>query len=278
MYRSPTATRVRRDSFALPASFRGEIRHQRSDHHGGFSWPCSLQPARHHQQHRIAIDQPAAGRNEQRSIAVAIERNAEIRFARLHRGRQATSRCTAPQPSLMFVPVGAALMTSARRQVLSSNAGSDFAHRAIRAIDDDANAGQPLGPAEMRQQQFLIYRFGQSAVVRALTLRDRGIASTSCTCRFRLQEFGNRAVRSRLRPHRSASCHRGEHLDAIVFVRIVRSGNHDAARNSRAVWSAARSAGVGITPASSIVCSRFARCRLSSDRKSMDSRSVCPVR
>ena len=151
MNRSPTATRVEGDAFLLQHALEAEVRHESSNHDRGIQLAASFSRRAIISKNRIAINQSAAARHEQRTIAISIKGNSEICAAGSSSDAISESRCTAPQPALMFVPFGDAWITTTSapsRAAFRSN----LAHRAVRAVHDNAQTASqsPLGKCESR--------------------------------------------------------------------------------------------------------------------------------
>src|SRR6266403_3031851 len=105
--------------------------------------------------------------------------------------------------------------------------GSDFAHSAIRTIQDDTQTGEPGSLWEMGDQDLLIplsptrrIRCGDLPIgnsIGVLVLYSRPEEFRDSFLNFLLVLFAQFCP---------VGC---EYFDAVVFVRIVRSGNHHAA-------------------------------------------------
>ena len=77
-----------------------------------------------HQQHRVAIDNAALAIDEDRAIAVAVERDAHPAVALDERRAPDRSGCVDPQSRLMFRPSGAALKSSTSKPSSSNSRGA----------------------------------------------------------------------------------------------------------------------------------------------------------
>src|SRR5262245_1809104 len=107
---------------------------------------------------------------------------------------------------------------------------SDLTHRAIRAINDDAKASQPVGPWKMLEQNFLV-TFRASGVIPGCYHSARHLIS-ALIAGLSAQHFENAFLDFSLIGVGEFRSIRSEYFDAIVGVDIVRGRNHDAARIS----------------------------------------------
>ena len=94
-----------------------------------------------------SIKAPVTRHEHERSPSPS-EGHPKVRSVRTLIAERRASTCTAPQPSLMFVAVGRRVCHDDVGTELRQQARSNLAHRAIRAIDDDAQASQPIGISE----------------------------------------------------------------------------------------------------------------------------------
>src|SRR5438093_13402188 len=114
------------------------------------------------------------------------------------------------------------------RSQWSKQSRSDFAHRAVCAVDDNAQSGKPVTRRKMRGEDLLVplhpsRRIGSGNIPpgnvvgmllklwRVQQLKDARLD----LCFVGISQF------------RSVG---GEDFDPVIFVRIMRSGNHDTAR------------------------------------------------
>ena len=77
------------DAAIAKRDLEADVAHHRRDHGGARQPAAILQVDRRHQQDGVAVDDPAGVIDEQRAIAVAVERHAEARLRRHHRLREA---------------------------------------------------------------------------------------------------------------------------------------------------------------------------------------------
>ena len=98
------------DAGAAQRELEADVAHHRRHDASPFSRPSRCSWRRAHQQHGVAVDDPAAVIDENRAIAVAVERHAQPAAASTT-VRPARSGCVDPQPRLMLRPSGRSPMT-----------------------------------------------------------------------------------------------------------------------------------------------------------------------
>ena len=130
------------------------------------------------------------------------------------------SGCVEPTPSLMFRPFGSTPIASTRAPSSRSTSGADLVGRAVRAVHRDAHAAagrSPWAPSSCRPR-----RSGSSAsrVRTALPSCSEGTVRNGWSSAA--------SIASSVASSSFSPCGR-EELDAVVVVRIVRGGDHDAA-------------------------------------------------
>ena len=140
------------------------------------SRPVGLQVPGAHQHHRVAVDDAAAVIDEDRAVAVAVERDAEpAAVARDHAAR-AGSGCVDPQPRLMLRPSGAQPSAVTSKPRSRNRRGASRSRRAVGAVDRDARAGPGAAASGSACRAWARYASDQIA------RRDIGAARGRGTC------------------------------------------------------------------------------------------------
>ena len=179
--------------------------------------PFGLQLPAAHQQHGVAVDDLPAVIDEDRAIAVAVERHAHLAAALDHRPRQQLGM---RRPALQ-VDVAAVGLIADHLDVEAHAAEQRRRHRrrrAVRAVDGQLESGQRL---RFRNDRPKMIEVGADQI----GVRDvRRLASPA-----RVHDASAR-IASTSRSTRSVNFSPlpGEDLDAVVFERIVRGRDHDA--------------------------------------------------
>ena len=218
-YLSPTGAAHQLDAELAQRELEADVAHHGRDDGVALQPALALQLTAAHQQHRVAVDDAPAVIDEDRAVAVAVERHAQLAAALDDRLARAAPGCVDPQSRLMLRPSGA-------------------------IADDDRLEAR--GCRTARGAAVVVAPLAQSMAMREPVDRRRPPAT---------RPAGGRGTR---RPDRRAApapasppraCHDAigddrldlaldrlgellaaarEHLDAVVLERIVRGGDHDA--------------------------------------------------
>ena len=129
---------------------------------------CNWIPAIH--KHGIAVDDLAVAVDEQRAIAVAIERDAQPRRRINHRFLQQVEVCRSAV-QIDVAPIRSVADDHEVKAEATEEIGSDCRRRAVGAVDHDTAARQPLHSREDLQQVVDV----TAAEIAAL---DRGAAAS----------------------------------------------------------------------------------------------------
>ena len=97
-YLSPTDVRTRSIPSGLQRELEPDVAHHRRDDGVALQPPLALQLPAAHQQHRVAVDDLAAMVDEDRAIAVAVERHAHLAAALDDRARRAARDASTRTP------------------------------------------------------------------------------------------------------------------------------------------------------------------------------------
>ena len=226
-YLSPTAQRTRSMPRVAQRELETDVAHHGRDDRVALQPPFALQLARAHQQHRVAVDDPAAMIDEDRAIAVAVERDAHLAAALDDRPRERARDASTRSRRLMLRPSG-------------SVADDDR----LEARGSRTTRGATVVVAPLAQSTASVKPLERLALPGTPRAGDRGRRRRDRRCGDR------RRLAAARRPGRVGDdrldlaldalgellAAAGEHLDAVVFERIVRGGDHDAgvvARRSR---------------------------------------------
>ena len=179
--------------------------------------------------------------DEQRAIAVAVERHAEPAPRSRPRPLASPSRCVDPQSRLMLRPSGVTPIASTSNPSCAKSAGASGAVAPFAQSTTMRRSGERPGGL-----QDLAAGAERNAAADAPCDRVRGGDPSALPEPPR--RIGNQRLDRRLELLGQLLAGAAEHLDAVVFVGIVRRGDHDAgieALGARQI----RDAGVGTTPA-----------------------------
>src|SRR5213594_4255108 len=111
------------NAFVAKHPLQAEVGHQRTDNRWRIQLPNLHQPARHQQEDRVAVDEPAVCRHEHRPVAVSVVGDSEMRRSISH-DRSQRIHVYGTQPALMLVPVGEACVTVTSEPNVRSNRGA----------------------------------------------------------------------------------------------------------------------------------------------------------
>ena len=129
------------DAAIAERKFQPDVAHHRGDDRLAGQLAFLEQMIRREQQHGVAVHGLAVAIDEQRAIAVAVERHAQPRAAGDDLGLQHAPRCVDPQFRLMLRPFGwFPMRDDVEAQIARTAPGAIVAGGAVGAVDDDAAA------------------------------------------------------------------------------------------------------------------------------------------
>ena len=200
-----------------------DVAHHRRDHRGARQPAAILEIDRRHQQDGVAVDDLA--RRDRRTARDRRRRRTPRRVAPslATTALASPSRCVDPQSRLMLRPLGVTPIASTSNP---SCANSDGASGAVAPFAQSITIFDPAsGPARLHDlEQMLDVVLPPDAPARSSPVAaiPSGVARNSPR-RIRHQRLDRRLeLLGQLRAGAA------EHLDAVVFVGIVRRGDHDA--------------------------------------------------
>ncbi len=207
-------TGERHAQFLQPALER-EIGHQRADHAGNA--PVLHALAHDHVQQLVAVVDPPVGIDDDDAVGVAVECDAEVCLVGLHRMRQVVGmQCADAVIDVHSVRVGPQLDHFGAEFV--EHGRCDVIGGAVRAVDDDL---QTLEVEFVRKRPLAEFDVAAGGIVQpahlAEPLRVHAVPG--------LVQFGFDPGLDRIRQLGAA---RGEELDAVVGIGIVRGADDDA--------------------------------------------------
>ena len=204
------------DAVALEGAFEPEVAHHGGDDRVLRQAPQPLQVQRQDQHDRVAVDDGALLVHHEAAVAVAVEGDAQRQLLVAHEGLQRLQmRRPAAQVDVAAVGVGADDV-----DVEIEIAEQSRRHRgggAIGAVQADAQAADV---ADEGQGRPAVLDVGRDDLVR-LDLRRR-------VARDNEMRVGHQGFHLALEPLVELLAVPREHLDAVVFVGIVRRRDHDA--------------------------------------------------
>ena len=142
-YLSPTGRADESDALVAKRHLEPDVAHHRRDDRVAARRPRRFMRCAHSQQDGVAVDDASALVDEDRAIAVAVERDAEsdppLDDARAQSRRDAVD----PQPRLMLRPSGSRRSRPALEPSSRNRRRRDRGRRAVGAVDREAHAGEP---------------------------------------------------------------------------------------------------------------------------------------
>jgi hypothetical protein len=210
---------LERQADALKMPLQPEIGHDGGDDAGPGEPPLVAPALRHHGHQLIAIDHMPLLVDDEHAIRIAIERDAEIGPHFLHLAHQRIGRGGADL-AIDVEPVRLDADRNDFRAELPERFGRDLVGGAIRAIDDDAQAGERNLARQGALGEFDIARPGRFDAFGAAERLGLG----EMRRHVGVDQFLDLALDGvgELEPVRP------EELDAVILVEIVRGGDHHA--------------------------------------------------
>ncbi len=204
------------DAVLLEGRFEPAIRHHRADHHHRGQLAVLREVPRRERQHEVPIEDGATAVDGHDPVAVAVEREADIRLV-LHDGLLQRSRrgCTASEVDVR--PIGRVEEREDLRAGAGEDRGGDAIGRAVRTVEHHP---QPIELGRDRAEKILVLLY------EAADVPDQADAALRRPREHRV--VGHRRLDPVLGRVGQLEARMVEELDPVVGRRVVRRADHSA--------------------------------------------------